>query len=210
MTPTFAAGLGVVIAIGIASGAAPHVLRYSGPPPDGGEPCAVKGCGVPGKGTLASAKPGRRLAGPVHSPAGRVAPATHAPSAAPHSGAPAGLVVGYQTVREDENGGFQGEIMLASRSGLPRHWTFRFTYPSGQIVSVWASGPVQRSTHAATVTGGQYLEESWGQYAQIGFTVSGHPGPPAGCTFGGQPCHYQVSQSGSYGGVSSYGGGSPG
>lgn len=206
MTPTFAAGLGVVIAIGMASGAAPSVLRYSGPPPDVGQPCAVKGCGVPGNGKLASARPGQRLAGPVHSPAGQATPATHPPLAAPYSG---GLVVVYQSVSEDGNGGFQGEITLASRNGLPRHWRFRFTYPSGQIISVWASGSVQWSAHAATVTGGQYPEE-WGQYAQIGFTVSGHPGPPAGCTFGGQPCHYHVSQTGSHGGADSYSGGGDG
>ena len=209
MTPTFAAGLGVVIAAGLASGAAPSVLRYGGPPDDG-RPCAVKGCGPAGTGTLASAKPGRRLAGPVHSPAGKAAPDTHAILAAPRSpGDGQDPVVRYQTVRKDGNGGFQGQITLASRSGagLPRQWRFRFTYPSGQIVSVWASGAVQRSAHAATVTGGQDPEgRSWGQDAQIGFTVYGPPGPPAGCTFAGQPCHYRVSQTGSYSG-STYGSG---
>src|SRR5436189_3124642 len=60
VTPTFAAGLGVVIAAGLAYPTTKTVISYGGTPPAGGEPCLVEGCASPGgSGDLATARPGQ-------------------------------------------------------------------------------------------------------------------------------------------------------
>ena len=103
VTPTFAAGLGIVIAAGLAYPMTRTVISYGGTPPAGGQPCRVNGCvsGTPGDGGLATASPGRQLATP--SPA-LTDPASSVPGA---SGAPASgqrPVMQYQTMREWQSG----------------------------------------------------------------------------------------------------------
>jgi hypothetical protein len=173
-------------------------MRYHGPS-DEGQPCAVPGCGVAGKGTLASAQPGRRLLSPAGAPAGKTPAVPRPRPAAPLSRQyRQSVVLTYQT-RQSGQGGFEGTITLAGGSGhgLPRHWVFQFTYPSAQIVSVWAAGTVQRSAHAVTVTGGpEAAGWPWGQQTEIVFLVAGPPRPPAGCAFDGQPCRYRVTGGG--------------
>ena len=207
MTPTFATGLGVVIAAGLASNFSGSLLRYP-TVPDTGMPCAVPACGS-GKGSPASARPGKRLLPPVHSPAPPVRPSGHHTSAARATAAAQGVVVMYQTLHEDGYGGFSGYILITSRTGQPLgNWTFQFTYPSGQITGVWAGTPVSHGAHSATVTAAQAGAAGAGaRQAQIVFTVSGPAGPPAGCSFDGRACQYTVSQ-GSVGGFG--GGGSQG
>src|SRR5215475_15184098 len=63
VTPTFAAGLGVVIAAGMAYPMTKTVISYGGAPPAGGEPCVTAGC-VGDSGELATASPGLRLETP--------------------------------------------------------------------------------------------------------------------------------------------------
>jgi hypothetical protein len=66
VTPTFAAGLGVVIAAGMALPMTKTVISYGGEPPVGGHPCPVKDCeGGEDSGTLAGAKPGLPLVTPT-------------------------------------------------------------------------------------------------------------------------------------------------
>src|SRR5499426_4810998 len=56
VTPTFAAGLGVVIAAVLAYPMTKTVISYGGAPPAGGQPCQVKGCvSTPGDKGLATA-----------------------------------------------------------------------------------------------------------------------------------------------------------
>src|ERR1035438_10018837 len=139
VTPTFAAGLGVVVAAGLAvSMTARTVLHFSGP--DQQKYCTARGCasgsGKPGGvGTLASAKPGIRLL-----------PATRGPSGSPRStfsggqdsghvaGSP--VVIAYQTTQK-WSWGFDGQIMI---SGIPAsslgNWRLAFDYPGTSIVEV--------------------------------------------------------------------------
>jgi len=139
VTPTFAAGLGVVVAASLAvSMTARTVLHFSGP--DQQKYCTARGCasgsGQPGGvGTLASAKPGIRLL-----------PATRGPSGSPRStfsggqgsghvaGSP--VVIAYQTTQK-WSWGFDGQIMI---SGIPasslRTWRLAFDYPGTRIVEV--------------------------------------------------------------------------
>lgn len=175
----------MVVTAAVAAHVSSNVLRYSGPP-DEGQPCAVAGCGPSGKGTLASAKPGQ----PLVSPARRTASPDPRPQRATGSAQPPepGAVVSYRTVGSHA-GGFQGEILLSGRDGQPLPpWSLRFGYPSGQIISVWADGPVQHSAHSAWLSSGQ---QPAGRAAVIEFSVAGQPGPPATCTLNGRPCHYQ-------------------
>src|SRR6516162_897424 len=64
VTPTFAAGLGVVIAAGMAYPMTKTVISYGGAPPAGGGSCLTAGCVSEGNGDLATARPGERLETP--------------------------------------------------------------------------------------------------------------------------------------------------
>jgi hypothetical protein len=144
VTPTFAAGLGVVVAAGLAvSMSARTVLHFSGP--DQGKPCTQRGCretaGSGGPGTLASAKPGIRLMSP--SPLGPAGPTEPSPSftgglggedSKHHAGRQ--VVVGYRTTSKF-SWGFSGQIVI---SGMPASaratWRLGFHYPGTRIVEV--------------------------------------------------------------------------
>ena len=96
VTPTFAAGLGIVLAAVLAYPMTRTVISYGGTPPAGGQPCRVKGCvsGSPGDGGLATASPGRQLATPSPALKDPDLPASSAPGA---SGAPAWSTVTHPT-----------------------------------------------------------------------------------------------------------------
>jgi hypothetical protein len=195
VTPTFAAGLGVVVA---AAMAAPTRSVLLSPRPDLGQPCPVKGCGsVNGKGMLAT-RPGTQLLAPKLVPnGGSRALAGKGQPTAP-SGAGSGslaareVMVHYQTLRQDWGGDFIGEITLASRTGQPLGaWTLQFSYPSGRIAAVWGGAPLSHGPHTVTVSAGQYAGGSpEGHQIQIMFSVSGQAGPPASCTIDGRACQY--------------------
>jgi len=200
MTPTFAAGLGVVIAAAMSANVPSNVLTFG--KQFKGQPCATPGC-VPDNGGLASAKPGQRLVKPSHSPS-----ATSTRHGDAQSGTLQTVAVRYQTLQQDGHGDFSGQIVIDSRPGHPlRNWTFQFTYPDAQIMEVWAGSPVPHDAHSATVTAQGGSGWAGASQVQITFSVSGPAGPPAGCTFDGHACRYTVSQ-GSGGGSGNEG--SPG
>jgi Cellulose binding domain len=141
VTPTFAAGLGVVVAAGLAvSMTARTVLHFTGP--DQQKSCTLRGCakgpGNPGGvGTLASAKPGIRLLPATSGPSGSSRPRSTS-SGGPGSGHVAGSpeVIDYQTTQKWP-GGFDGQIVI---SGIPASvrgtWRLAFDYPGTSIVEV--------------------------------------------------------------------------
>jgi Cellulose binding domain len=143
VTPTFAAGLGVVVAAALAvSMTARTVLHFSGPE---GKPCAVPRCApgteLPGSaGTLASAKPGIRL---VPTPQGPKRSAQPSPSVTQgrggedsKQGTGSQVVIDYQTTQQ-WSWGFYGQIVISglSRSSL-NTWRLGFDYPGTHIVEV--------------------------------------------------------------------------
>ena len=208
LTPTFAAGLGIVVAAAMA--APTHSVVLSTRPYSG--PCAVQGCrATGGPGTLASGPGSKRLVNPARVPASHAAPGQHAvASAAGH-----GVLVQYRTVGQNRDGSFVGQLILASRTAKPlRNWVLQFSYP-GQV-RVWGGPPQPPGQHSVTVTAGQYpygggwAGWSGGRIVQIVFSVSGQAGPPASCTVNGQPCHYTSfggHAPGGYGNGSGAGGG---
>src|SRR2546430_16167365 len=70
VTPTFAVGLGIVIAAGLAYPMTRTVISYGGTPPAGGEPRRGNGCvgGNPGGGGPATPRPRRQLGAPPPPP----------------------------------------------------------------------------------------------------------------------------------------------
>jgi Cellulose binding domain len=141
VTPTFAAGLGVVVAAGLAvSMTARTVLHFTGP--DQQKYCTLRGCAkgpdMPGGvGTLASAKPGIRLLPATSGPSGSSLPGS-ASSGGQGNGHVAGghVVVAYQTTQK-WSWGFDGQIVI---SGIPAsslgNWRLAFDYPGTSIVEV--------------------------------------------------------------------------
>lgn len=197
VTPTFAAGLGVVLAGVLALTTARTVIRY-GPDPDpsaGGHPCALRNCLEPGgggPGQPASAQPGRKLVTPV--PA-RVKSHGTAPATAGSAGAgggtppPGGPAVRYQTVHRWP-GGFLEQVVVNTGPGpAPAGWELLLTYPGAQIVHVWGGRWVPENGHTALVKPWDpsgYTPDGGG--IRVYLVVTGPPRPPSGCSFDGRAC----------------------
>jgi hypothetical protein len=200
VTPTFAAGLGIVIAAVLAYPMTRTVISYGGRPPAGIAPCLGSGCGTgtqDGGGTPA-AKPGRRLASPA--PAAKH-PQPVPPPAAGGSGASASgpqPVMQYQTLHQWQ-GGFVGEITITGPGvQASAHWQLRVTYGSARIIGVWGGQWAPRGDHAVLVTpdGGNGPTDGGGDSVQVILAVSGSPGPPTGCAFDGRAC--RIGQTGQF------------
>lgn len=196
VTPTFAAGLGVVIAAAI--GMPTPTVEISTQP--GGIPCRNPACG-PGT-ALATGPKAQRLTNPRH----KHDPVQSGGSVSVSgSGSGSGILVEYQPTRQDRNGNLIAQLVLIGRSGraLPS-WTLRFGYPAGQIRSVWGGFGFQQlppGTHTATVSSRHY-NSAWSgsRQADVLFDVSGATGRPPICTVNGQSCVFTS-------GVPSHGGG---
>jgi len=197
VTPTFAAGLGVVVAAALAAPTRSVVLSTR---PFEGKPCATAGCAPNGKGTLATRPGTKRIVIPARIPAPGTAQGQHA------TGAGLDVLVQYRTTSQYQNGDFTGLLILASATGQPLpSWVLHFSYP-GQIMAVWGRPPLPPGQHSVTISSEQDPSGSWGgRQVWIAFTVSGQAGPPATCTVNGSACHFT-----SFGGHSSSGYGGPG
>jgi hypothetical protein len=191
VTPTFAAGLGVVIAAAMAYPMTKTVISYGGTPPAGGTPCRLDGCvgGTDGSGSLATARPVAPLRSP--SPA-----ATHPDPTAPLA---PGVVTAarplmqYQTLRQ-WGSGFIGQITISDPSGSAS-WKLRLAYSSARIIGVWGGRWTRSGDDAVLVTpdSGDGNSRTGDGHVQVVVVVSGHPGPPSGCTFNGQACRISLS-----------------
>lgn len=200
VTPTFAAGLGVVVAAVLAypmqtvfSYVAPGALGQGGlrcgqdgcsrqPPPTGNpEPFGAAG------GTLNPAPPAP------------VGPAGHddGPPAAPsgqHTSAGAATVtqprLSYK-ITSKWQGGFWGQITITFPGAVPANWHLRFGYPGGHILGVNPDSRLAPNGHAAVVRSSDYATGSGpdGRVFAVGVGVQGIPTHPARCSFDGQTCH---------------------
>jgi hypothetical protein len=189
VTPTFAAGLGVVIAAGLAYPTTKTVISYGGTPPAGGEPCLVEGCASPGSGDLATARPGQRLETPP--PAAK----SPAPSASPAPGGGGTVAAGppvmqYQTLRQWDTG-FFGQVTITGTGGSAQgNWQLRLSYDSAHIIGVWGGKWSASGDHAVVVTpdSGDGTSHDGSSSVQVVLAVSGRAGPPSGCDFNGRAC----------------------
>jgi hypothetical protein len=202
MTPTFAAGLGVVVAAFLAANMSRTVLHFSAPIP--GNQCTSGDCHVqkPHGGTLASARPGVHITPsvpPASGPAAGLQPGGTA-SAAGGRGAPQPSVgsqpvsITYQQV-EQWPGGFADQITIR---GLSRtragSWSLAFGYPGSRIVGVQGARWERGSPGSGVARGAAW--PGWGQAqdsadpVRLLVVVNGQPGAPSGCTLDGAPCTF--------------------
>ena len=200
VTPTFAAGLGVVVAAVLAypmqtvfSYVAPGAL---GP---GSMRCGQDGCsqqspstGKPepfgvGGGSLNPSSPASA------EPAGNDGSPT-APSGQ-QTGSGGGTVVAQPhlsyKITSKWQGGFWGQITITFPEAVPAKWHLRFGYPGGHILGMNPDSHLASNGHAATVRSSDYANGSGtdGRTFAIGVGVQGMPTHPARCSFNGQACH---------------------
>jgi len=192
VTPTFAAGLGVVIAAAMSYPMTRTVISYGGTPPAGENPCLVTGCGTgspDGKGSLATASPGSHLASPAPAATHPDPSATDAPGVSGPVAAGPQPVMQYQTVHEWQ-GGFIGQVTITVPGGTPASWQLRLSYQSARIIGVWGGKSSLSGDHTVLVTpdGGDGPSQDGGASIQVVLAVNGTPGAPSGCALNGRTC----------------------
>jgi hypothetical protein len=197
VTPTFAAGLGVVVAAVLAL-QMHTVFNYASP---NGTTCQTAGCGVNAQ------TGGHTASGPIHrlSPSGSAA--THsgsngstshdkdAPADGGGGSSPVAVApqLSYETASK-EDWGFDGTIVLTFKPQYAQQrWRLRFSYPSARILRVWAGKylHIQHSRHSALVaTLNSPAHGGFPRLVRVSIEVAGRPGPPLQCSFNGHGCHF--------------------
>src|SRR5215813_12199108 len=198
VTPTFAAGLGVVIAAGMAYPMTKTVISYGGTPPAGGGSCLTAGCVSDGSGELASARPGQRIASPPPAATSPDPSAAPAPSGGGTVAAGPPPVMQYQTLRQWQSG-FFGQVTITDSGGSAQaNWQLHLSYDSAHIIGVWGGKWTASGDHTVTVTpdSGDGTSHDGSSSVQVVLAVSGRAGPPSSCEFNGRAC--QMSQTGDH------------
>jgi hypothetical protein len=198
VTPTFAAGLGVVVAAVLAY-PVQTVFSYIAPGAlGGGLQCGQGGC------SHQSAPAGKPapfgVGGGVLSP-----PPAAAAKPAGNNGPPA--PAGQQTgtggttvvarphlsykITSKWQGGFWGQITIRFPGAVPANWHLRFGYPGGHILGMNPDSHLAPNGHAAVVRSSDYATGSGthGRTFAVGVGVQGVPTHPARCSFDGKACH---------------------
>jgi len=200
VTPTFAAGLGVVVAAFLAYPMR-TVFSYAAP---GGAQCDAHSCGYgPQAGGSPASGPSQQLGTPGRSASPGATGGGSGPSAPSSASSPAPGGGGAHTLvaAPDLNywtshrGGssFGGKITITFEPGTaPAHWRLRFGYPAARILRVAASKYLylHHGTHNAVIASGTWPKQAPpGKPIAVTIGVTGQPGPPGKCTFDGQACH---------------------
>src|SRR5215831_20151661 len=195
VTPTFAAGLGVVIAAGMAYPMTRTVISYGGIPPAGGGSCQTPGC-VGDGGQLATAHPGLRLETPPPAAKSPDPSAAPAPSGGGTVAAGPAPVMRYQTLRQWDSG-FFGQVTITETGGSAQgSWQLHLSYDSAHIIGVWGGRWTASGDHTVIVTPdtGDGTSRDGSGSVQVVVAVSGRAGPPSSCEFNGRAC--QMGQTG--------------
>lgn len=206
VTPTFAAGLGVVIAAGMAYPMTKTVISYGRTPPAGGGSCVTAGCVGDGSGDLATASPGQRLKSRPPAATNPDPSAAHAASGGGTVAAGPPPVMQFQTLRQWQSG-FFGQVTITDSGGsVQANWQLHLSYDSAHIIGVWGGRWTASGDHSVVVTpdSGGWTSHSGSSSVQVVLAVSGQAGPPSGCTFNGRTC--QTGQTGDH---SQFGGSAP-
>jgi cellulose binding protein with CBM2 domain len=201
VTPTFAAGLGVVVAAVLAY---PMQTVFSyvipGALGQGGLRCGQDGCSrqLPPTG---KPEPFGAAGGALNpsSPASAKPASEH--DGAPGSAGPSGQQTGTggtavaprlsYKITSKWQGGFWGQITITFPGDVPANWHLRFGYPGGHILGMNPNSRLAPNGHAATVRSSDYVTGSGpdGRTFAIGVGVQGVPTHPARCSFDGEACH---------------------
>jgi len=202
VTPTFAAGLGVVVAAFLAANMSRTVLHFSAPIP--GNQCTAGDCHVqkPHGGTLVTAKPGVHIT-PGEPDASGPSPGLQPGGAAAADGGGGGpqpsvggqpVSVTYQQV-EQWPGGFADEITISGLNGTRAHaWSLAFGYPGRSIDGVqgarWEPGGSSGGVARGVTWSGRGQAQDSTAPVRLMVIVAGRPAPPSGCTLDGAPCSF--------------------
>ncbi len=186
VTPTFAAGLGVVVAAMLVypmQAVFSYVAPYAGGP--GSLLCTQGGCG---HRSQVGGKPSP-FGGAVRNPAPAEATDRDHDRARAATAQPGQPRLSYKIISKWQ-GGFWGQITITFPGPVPATWRLRFGYPAGRIVGMNPNSPLQPGGHGAVVRSTDYQGGSGpgGRTFQIGVGVQGKPGAPARCAFNGQAC----------------------
>jgi hypothetical protein len=156
VTPTFAAGLGVVVAASLAANMTRTVLHFSSPV-TGGQ-CQIGACHPQPShgGTVASARPGVPIVVPrkrAGSGAGTSTPGDESPNAGGVAGPGGGQVrITYQ-VTEQWSGGFADQITIGGLAGQGGGWSLAVAFPGARIAGVQGAAWLWRSTDSGVAQG---------------------------------------------------------
>jgi hypothetical protein len=202
VTPTFAAGLGVVVAAVLAY-PVQTVFSYVAPGAlGGGLQCGQGGCShqPPPAGAGNAAPFG--VGGGVLSPSPPAAAKPAGNSGPPAPPAPAGQQTGTggttaarphlsYKITGKWQGGFWGQITIRFSGAVPANWHLRFGYPGGHILGMNPASHLAPNGHAAVVRSSDYVTGSGtdGRTFAVGVGVQGVPTHPARCSFDGKACH---------------------
>jgi hypothetical protein len=220
VTPTFAAGLGVVVAAFLAANMSRTVLHFSAPIP--GNQCSADCHAQPHGGTLASARPGVHItprvpaaSGPVTAiqPGGSQSGGSQSGGSQPGvnqqggtaptaggSGGPQPSVgsravsITYQQV-EQWPGGFADQITIRGLSGTrAQAWRLALAYPGARISGVqgarWEPGRVGTGMAQGVSWPGWRQTQRSAVPVRLTVIVEGQPAAPSGCAFDGQLCEF--------------------
>jgi hypothetical protein len=193
VTPTFAAGLGVVVAALLAY-PMQTVFSYVAPGAlGGGLRCGQDGCSHQSPPTGKPEPFG--AAGGALNPA---PPASARPADSDGSAAPSGQQTGTggtaatqprlsYKITSKWQGGFWGQITITFSGAVPANWHLRFGYPGGHILGMNPDSHLAPNGHAAVVRSSDYPTD--GRTFAVGVGVQGVPTHPARCSFDGKACH---------------------
>jgi hypothetical protein len=194
VTPTFAAGLGVVVAAVLAY-PMQTVFSYVAPGATGhgGLQCGHSGCGH---------QPRHGRPAPLGVGGGRLSPARPGSATPDDGGAAAGAgqragggtaVPPKQTnkITSRWQGGFWGQITITFPGAVPPEWKLRFGYPGGHILGMNPGSHLAPNGHAAVVRSTDYSGGTGPgrRTFAVGVGVQGVPAHPARCSFNGRACH---------------------
>jgi Cellulose binding domain len=185
MTPWFAAGAGIVIAVAMAvDSQAALTYAPSGP----SVRCPVSGCASPARGhppDLATARPGVALKTPRAGPAGAAAAGP-----GPRPGAEADYRLGYQVIRRWHSG-FVAMITMPGDL-KPGSWSLHFAFPSARVDRVWgAQWQPSRNGDGGTALGPSQWRGRIGPDArQLQVSATGTPTDPSACRLDGISCGF--------------------
>jgi hypothetical protein len=208
VTPTFAAGLGVVVAAVLAY---PMQTVFNYASPNDGAPCQVAGCGV------GSQPGGQTASGPTHrfsthgpgaqsGSKGSASGTGHTPAGGGGGGggqpAAAAPQLSYQTASK-AHWGFNGTIVISFKPKFAhQHWRLQFSYPSARILKVSAGSNIhiQHDQHTALVASlSSPAHGAVPRLVRVSIEVAGRPGPPGQCSFNGHGCHFGGQHAGQKG-----------
>jgi hypothetical protein len=196
VTPTFAAGLGVVVAAVLAY-PMQTVFSYVVPGASGrdGLLCAQGGCvHQPGPGKPSPFGVGGDALNPSSpasaEPGNDGAPASPGQQAGGSATAIAQPRLSYK-ITSKWQGGFWEKITITFRGTVPANWRLRIGYPAGHILGMYPGSHLAPNGHAVVVRSTDYSAGPGpgGRTFAVRIGVQGGPTHPGRCSFNGQVCH---------------------